>query len=297
MRSARVLTVAAILTCTFGLGVPEATAKVTLIKACPTTITAAGSYLLDKSLTAIGTCITILTDFVTIDLSGHILTGNGTGSGISDNEAARRGIVLYNGTITNFDHGIDLRTSDDGEVRKIRAISNIRDGIRVMARYTVSDNIATSNGREGIVAGSYNTIEQNTASGNGGAGIAAVFSSTIKNNTASGNDFTGIVVSGNHNTISHNTASQNIDDGIVAFAGNTISNNTASGNGDDGIVAGPGNTISHNTTVGNGDGSLNGTGITADCSVLSSNIFGNTAQGNDIQAAVAGCQLSNNVGF
>jgi len=44
--------------------------------------------------------------------------------------------------------------------------------------------------------------------------------------------------------------------------------------------------------------SADGTGITASCAVDNvSNIVGNTAQDNDVNGAVAGCNLVNNVGF
>ena len=71
---------------------PDAGA-VTPISAC-VTITASGSYVLTRNLVAAGDCLAVAADFVTIDLAGHLITGNGTGAGIRDS-GFRRGIAVH----------------------------------------------------------------------------------------------------------------------------------------------------------------------------------------------------------
>jgi hypothetical protein len=79
-------------------------AAVTNIDSCHT-ITQSGSFKLTKNLQANGTCLIVAADFVTIDLNGHTITGNGTGTGIGDDigdAQSHSGTVVRNGTITNF---------------------------------------------------------------------------------------------------------------------------------------------------------------------------------------------------
>ena len=52
------------------------------------TISKPGSYVLTRNLTANGDCLVVAANFVTIDLGGWVITGNGTGGGITDQEAA-----------------------------------------------------------------------------------------------------------------------------------------------------------------------------------------------------------------
>ena len=96
-----------------GIDATEAWAqgKVKNISQC-TEITEPGSYLLKKGLhqAAPGNsdCLVIQVDFVTIDLNGLTIAGNGVGSGISDRGTHLRGVTIRNGTVTNGVRGIDL---------------------------------------------------------------------------------------------------------------------------------------------------------------------------------------------
>jgi len=253
MTQAGLFVLAVLLTLNLGLVVPQAAAEPKKITKC-TTITEPGSYLLDKSLTAVGTCIVVAADFVTLDLDGQTLTGDGTGAGVNDSGVHHEGTVVKNGTIRGFANGVDLFASSTGQVERVRAFLNSQHGIRVGSDFTISGNNANGNLTAGIVAGNGSTISGNNASSNRD-GIGAGNDSTISGNTASGNVFDGIVA-GNNSTISGNTASNNNDDGIAAGNNSTISGNTASDN--------------------------TGIGIRVSaCAVNSaSNIYGNTAQNN-----------------
>ena len=46
-----------------------------------TTISKPGSYVLTRNLTASGDCLMVAANFVTLDLGGWVITGNGTGTG------------------------------------------------------------------------------------------------------------------------------------------------------------------------------------------------------------------------
>jgi parallel beta-helix repeat protein len=139
-------------------------AAVTNIDSCRT-ITQSGSYRLIKNLQAEGDCLIVAADFVTIDLNGHTIAGNGTGRGVTDLDQERHGIVVRNGTITNFRSegvpgGVILRRSIGSVVERLRVINN-DVGIEVGRGSIVSGNIASGN-RVGILA----LQEGNTVTGN-----------------------------------------------------------------------------------------------------------------------------------
>ena len=233
MTQAGLFVLAVLLTLNMGLVVPQAAAEPKKITKC-TTITEPGSYLLDKSLTAVGTCIVVAADFVTLDLDGQTLTGDGTGAGVNDSGVHHEGTVVKNGTIRGFANGVDLFASSTGQVERVRAFLNSQHGIRVGSDFTISGNNANGNLTAGIVAGNGSTISGNNASSNRD-GIGAGNDSTISGNTASNNNDDGIAA-GNNSTISGNTASDNTGIGIRVSAcavnsasniyGNTAQNNT-----------------------------------------------------------------------
>ena len=107
----------------------EVAAAPRAIIAC-TTITLPGSYQLSKNLHAVGNCLVVGVNFVTIDLGGFTIFGNGSGMGIMA-VGVRRGIVIRNGLITNFFDGIDLASSREIVVENLRAIANVGSGIRI----------------------------------------------------------------------------------------------------------------------------------------------------------------------
>ena len=95
-----------------GLAV-EAEAVPTGIGTCRT-INQPGSYVLRRNLTSAGTCLVVNADFVTIDLNGFVIAGDGTGVGVTDNSVTRRGTVIHGGSITNFAVGILMDISNGG---------------------------------------------------------------------------------------------------------------------------------------------------------------------------------------
>jgi hypothetical protein len=81
----------------------------TPIKTCQR-ISKPDSYKLANDLSAHGNCLTITTGFVTIDLGGFSIRGNGSGTGIFT-PTSFGSITVRNGTVSNFQNGIDLSTS------------------------------------------------------------------------------------------------------------------------------------------------------------------------------------------
>jgi hypothetical protein len=119
-------------------------------------IDAPGSYVLVGDLTAAGDCLVVAADFVTIDLAGFAITGDGTGSGIPGRGApdtGRLGIAVRNETVASFGAGIDLPNADGAVVEGMRAINSALSGIIVGNDGIVSGNIALHNGVHGIFAG------------------------------------------------------------------------------------------------------------------------------------------------
>jgi parallel beta-helix repeat protein len=224
---------------TFALGLGgRAEAAPVSINACGSV--AAGSYILTANLAAVGDCLVVGADFVTIDLDGYTISGNGTGRGITDGGDVRLGIAVRGGTVQNFLTGIDLRKTTAVVVEEMRVVGNTERGMIVGGNSLVRFNVANGNGTTGIFIGFF-------VSGS---------NSVVTGNAASQNGVNGIDVYGTNGTVTGNTASQNTFDGVTVVGGSTnstISNNTASENGRYGfqVDSCPSNFVA-NTALGNG---------------------------------------------
>ena len=132
-----------------------------------------GSYVLVNNLTAIGDCLVVVTDFVSIDLQGFTITGDGpvlvnfndpavlegaipgTGTGIVDGQIppqASDGITVRNGQITGFNIGINLGNGEGHVIEQVHAFVNSNIGIRVGQSSIVKDNTTHLNGYVGGLA-------------------------------------------------------------------------------------------------------------------------------------------------
>jgi hypothetical protein len=194
-----------------------------------TTISEPGAYELTRNLDATGDCLVIAADFVTIDLKGFVISGNGTGAGISNAGKGRLGTAIRNGTITNFFSGIDFSAingaNQSTEVQQIRAIANARFGIALNPNAIVSGCTASGNGGTGIGAGANSTLTGNNASGNQ-TGFDVSVRSLLSGNTASDNrpGGIGIIISCPSNLVG-NAAIGNSSDIIELGVGCTRANN------------------------------------------------------------------------
>jgi parallel beta-helix repeat protein len=194
-----------------------------------TTIAQPGAYELTRNLDATGDCLVIAADFVTIDLKGFVISGNGTGAGISNAGKGRLGTAIRNGTITNFLDGINFAAIDGAnqstEVQQIRAIANARSGIALNENAIVSGCTASGNGGTGIGAGANSTLTGNNASGNH-TGFDVSVRSLLSGNTASDNGpgGIGIIISCPSNLVG-NAAIANNSNIIEIGVGCTRANN------------------------------------------------------------------------
>ena len=90
---------------------------------------------------------------ITIDLSGHTISGGGTGAGIDDN-GGHDGVAVEGGTITGFTIGIELLEADGARIEDL-ALTGNQVGVAV-ARSTgvrIEGVHADDNGSEGVEIG------------------------------------------------------------------------------------------------------------------------------------------------
>jgi hypothetical protein len=213
---------AALLVFCYSAHVTEASAAPRAITSCRT-ITLSGSYILTKNLDAVGNCLVIEADNVTIDLDGYTISGDGTGIGITDGGAGRKNIAIRNGVITNFEAGVGLSFLSSGcVVERVRASQNSVYGIVAGRRAIVRDCIASGNGNIGIFGMMGSLITGNVAFDNGTTGLYAEVGVTLSNNSSSLNT-TGILAVCPSNVIG-NTATNNTSSNY-AYAGVDCGNN------------------------------------------------------------------------
>ncbi len=222
------------------------------------TITQPGSYVVTKNLVAAGDCVVLKANYVSLDLGGFVITGDGTGSGITSPQAVK-GLVIHDGTIINFGSGIRFcegpSTVDSAEnvtVLRMQIYGNVGLGVRICGKGAI-----------------------------------------VKDTNASGNGEFGILIDGERSVISGNVANGNSHYGIFlgpALGGSSVIGNTADNNNADGFVVGPGTTFMNNTARENGHAGLQVT--------CPSNVLGNTLTGNglfNIQPVGAGCLVDHDV--
>jgi hypothetical protein len=193
-------------------------------------ITESGSYVVTKNLAATGDCLVIQADFVTLDLDGFVLTGNGTGAGVAESlSVGRRGITVRNGVITGFQGAVVLSHSSAVVVEHVNATGNTFDA---------------------IVAGDMASVKNNTVVGNGGMGIRLGQRALATGNAVNENVGNGIFVDLGGN-VAGNTVGRNQASGIVASEGALLVNNVSRNNGSNGIVVDCPSAVISNTTSNN----------------------------------------------
>ncbi len=252
MKGTKALGPAVMLFLVLGAPLPDALAGVTSVTSC-VTITKSGSYLVSQVLKHNGDCIKVQADFVTLDLGGFSITGNGSGNAITDNGSGRQGIVVRNGTISNFSNAINFQASSGSRIEGIRAIGNSNHGIIVGDGSTVTGCAVLGNMNKGIRGTSNDKLTDNVVENNGEIGIDAGASAIVTGNTANGNTSNGINA-GTGSLVRGNTANDNEAPGMVIDSGSTVTGNTARGNATSGIDVTCPTTIVENTAVNNPPG-------------------------------------------
>lgn len=198
----------------------------------PVTITgeAGLSYQLTDNLT-LGTVDTtgifITGTYITIDLSGHRITGPvtcegsttkcdglGTGDGIAvENSFDNLGVTVRNGTVQGAGrHGLNL--GGEALVEAVHAVSNGEDGIHTGTGAVIRHSFGMRNGDQGIEVSTSSLVIETVAFSNVDDGIYAAGGTTV----------------------SHCNATDNQDNGIVGLAGVLVENSTLVQNTNDGIL-------------------------------------------------------------
>lgn len=271
------------------------------VSACGT-LSVAGNYFLTKNLTSTGTCITVASEGVSLDMKGHTITGNGTGDGITDGGGAFESMAIANGKIRNFSVGIGLDNSCCVVIRNVDSSKNTDTGVLIGKCCGALDSVtANNNGSVGIMAldccYSMNNIQANN-NGAGGGIVATDCCTTIANSTISNNGGTGVVADGCCSFLVSSKVQQNKGDGADMnnccnfVVGSTVAINIGDGVhliGDDNLVSGT------NASGNSGNGIfLSGT----DNQITSSTANGNQGAGANVECpgAITGLKAKSNGG-
>jgi hypothetical protein len=216
----------------------EASAAPQPISACQT-ISASGSYILTGNLTAVGDCLLVDADNITIDLDGFTITGPGSGfTGVTpSNNAPRINITIRNGMIKNFGNGIQFALGKNGKrvtIERMTITDNTNGGVVLGSWSIVKDSIISLNGGNGLyIIGSRNLVSGNIVCDNKGDGIFWGGDGILNGNVVNNNLFDGIrgTDGSNGSSFIHNTANTNGHYGISVRCPSNVQGNTAVSNG------------------------------------------------------------------
>jgi parallel beta-helix repeat protein len=252
------------------------------VSTCGTTISAPGDYQVSADLSCTGDGIIITSSGVHLRMAGHVLTGSGTGTGLTVVGVAGD-VDVDNGTLTGFSVGVRLEAASGVSAVGVIATENRTGMVLDHANSNECTNtIVTHNTGDGIQAftSHHNVITASLGNDNGGAGLV-------------GQDFDDNVLTGNG-------FHTNRGDGVHLDGesnGNLLRSNDASENGGDGVrlLDADGNTLKANHMRGNG-----GTGIRVETGSTQNLLQGNTAEMNftfdvaDLNPCQANTWKSNN---
>lgn len=151
-----------------------------------TTIDKPGSYVLANNIEAgprDGNCIEVLSDNVTLDLSGYTISGAGaTGNGVFS--VVTRGVTVRNGSVRDFGQvGVFLQ-GEGHKVEDMWVFNNGNEGISLRFMGMVRHNTVFQNRGDGIRAGEGSSVVGNIVSRNTGSGISASCPSLVLQNSA-----------------------------------------------------------------------------------------------------------------
>ena len=272
---------------------PSSGASGVAINACGQTVTT--NAFLTKDLSCPGSDgIRVASSGITVDLKGHVLSGNGGGWGISA-PCACNNFTIKNGVVHDFAIGIALVKADRVTLSGVVVVGNWHQGIYINgASASIRSSTAAGNVESGIqVIGDSASITSAAADDNGLHGIwVAGNSGSVRSSRAVGNGSNGVLLEGNASSVVKTTVSGNASIGL-GVAGNSASvkSTTASGNASDGIrVMGDAAKLTGDRAEGNGFPGGASDGVGAGIRVYNFTIAPtgkNVARGND---ELAGCQ-------
>ena len=214
------------------MGMAAQSASATTITDRCMVITAPGDYLLTQNATRAAptlTCFDIRTSNVTLDLGGHTIRGDHAGVGvITPGLETRFGIKVINGTIADFDDGINMPNAFGAVVQNINSSVNNVAGIRLGNGALVQKSTVSHNGGDGINVGAGSAVTDSTLESNKN-GVVAGQGSLVKNIYSGFNTQMGILIQENTaiSEIHGNLAEASGKDGIrvacpAAVSGNPV---------------------------------------------------------------------------
>jgi hypothetical protein len=221
----------------FAAAPPSASAQ-TVLTACGT-IASSGNYVLKTNLSTSGDCFVIAADNVAIDMKGHTIKGDGTGSGITDSNVNHPYLIVSNGKIQNFNMGIYLEKSGLATFNKLQVNNNASGGIYVYDCCNTFNGIkANNNGGIGLENdGCCSVLTNIQTNNNSGSGMAlydccySVTGGTAKNNGGVGIDAEGCC-SAIHDALATGNASHGIYENDCC---NFVLSSKSNKNGGDGV--------------------------------------------------------------
>jgi hypothetical protein len=170
--------------------------------ACGETLFA--SRTINTSLTCTGNALTIATPGIVIDLGGHTITGDGTGSGITLNDGADA-VTIRNGTITKFGNGVYVFSSDNVKISdlvlkgdniglSIKASSGLQLTGGELSGSTSAvklDTAPSTNLKNVTISASVTAVESNYLGVSGSTITSKIYASESDMVVISGNTFNG----------------------------------------------------------------------------------------------------------
>ncbi len=256
------------------------------------TIDKPGNYELRRNLSAIGDCLILATDFITLDLNGYEIRGSGLGRGLSDGGQGLRGIEIKSGSIANFAIAVDLGNSAAIRAQDLRVFDNTGGDTLIEC----SSEPLLVGRPTGIITGSNSIVQSNMVGDNVGMAIkvgsgSVVADNVVKDNTGAnigeGHEISGICAFSGSQVV-RNAIIDNDALAAQANSGSAVSQNSARNNGD-GLRVNSGSTVNGNTVHRN-----TGFGLQVNCP---SNVIGNAAVGNGTNIALLGdgCNEADNL--
>jgi parallel beta-helix repeat protein len=272
---------------------------------------------LTADLNCLGDGLVIGADGIVLDLNGHTVDGAGLGVGIRND--GFDGVTIKNGTVKEFDYGIQLNAGTEGNlVQGLTLTLNQDVGIQLSGAHNnrVLANTISQQPEQGVVllGSTGNVVANNRIDGTQGMSLvlADSRSNTIQDNLVSNGSDNGVVfTASSENTFLRNTLSAIGDMGLLLEAGsnsNTVMRNTFTRTGGSGVsvsdsgvsvVDSNNNWFELNTLEQPGDAAFKLTRAhenqilrntvrgASDCAIFLEFSNSNTVQGNDLAANAA----------
>lgn len=258
-------------------------------------ITQPGSYYLTGNLAGAPNKdgIEVTASFVTIDLCGFSVLGDGSAS--SGIALSGQDCAILNGVVQGWGASGIVGSGEGHRVEGVSTIDNANYGMLLGGKVRVIGCATRLNGGIGMSLGSNCRVENCVASGNGTLsshnGIHAGDRGLITNCVAEGNSGVGIRVNQGGRVVNCQASDNAV--GIQTYAGGYISGSLCQLNSDDGISAGPDTTVTGCHLLSNGD---DGMQLADDCLAVENHCQSNgpTGAGAGVYITGINCRVEGN---